>query len=53
MEEKVMDYVCKNYQITKEKETDRTATLAAYGTLYAKKKAEVSRNASKEGTKNV
>ena len=48
-----MDYVCKDYQITKEKKTDRTATLAAYGKLYAKKKAEVSRNASKEESKNA
>lgn len=48
-----MDYVCENYQISKEKETDRTATLAAYGKLYVKKKAELSGNTSKEDKKNA
>lgn len=47
-----MNYVCENYQISKEKETDRTPTLAAYGKLYAEKKTEISGNASKEGSKD-
>lgn len=48
-----MDYVCENYQISKEKAPDRTSALAAYGKVYAEKKAEISGNASKEDSKDA
>lgn len=48
-----MDYVCENYQISKEEKTDSTPILAAYGKVYAEKKAEISGNASKENSRNA
>lgn len=48
-----MDYVCGNYQISKEEKTDSTHILAVYGKVYAEKKTEISGNASKENSRNA